>query len=824
VGHDTPGKRNKDVKSDTGDRGIMVAGIGKEGASTSNGYTPAGVPQAAGVYIPSDVPGMSLGGDVQTSRRAPFFWMGVAIGVGLVTLALSTIMFMAFGGLGLLVALAALGIFLFMLLPAVIALTILTWVVFIVLSILAFVVFILLLLAIVGVDLLLVLAITIIAILLMLLSAILPFLIGLLWSLVVILTFCAAILLYGIVNAASLLLVSMIHITYTTLVQGAGAIFNTAASILPVAGNIFSPAVGTLYAVVSNGLGVVDLPQLIVNTINGIMGVILTIITGVLFVIGALPSFGIGAIFPIIGIALTVIIGGMMPGIFQQLADMMIFPLFGLAGDLVGVLGSLFNSLTDTLTPIITVLANVLLSIIPLVIPILGPILTGIGLLGGLPIDAAISFAMDMIGSLGAAFAQAVNNIIYGSINALASVIYGIIKAVSFGLAIIFILTPLAIIGAMISTWAAGLWGLLLQAIIDFLIFVLATLANLAISVLMALVAAGAWALFNLVNLILMVAMTIVVFIIQALFWLASFALAAITWFLTSLLNFAGPMFIAPLILVIGSAIYFTARTIFEVQMGAQVRGKAILSNLGGWLAIVAAALAFVGSLFAFDVAAGILSLLTGFLPIPLIWAIIPMLLGLVFFTLPWALTNLGIIGAVAMSAMRKFRSGIMLPRNILLSSLGLAGLGVFMVTAAYLMAFLTSVFTMMVPSFIIHAATLEVILAMFATILIAMTVLAIGFVLSTAALGLAIAAIAGIFIIATLFIAVGLLAALALGFLGTLIPPLIPILPIILACVLIAFVYAAANLIFGLTEAATEVGTSTIFAALEALGYIVPQ
>jgi hypothetical protein len=64
-------------------------------------------------------------------------------------------------------------------------------------------------------------------------------------------------------------------------------------------------------------------------------------------------------------------------------------------------------------------------------------------------------------------------------------------------------------------------------------------------------------------------------------------------------------------------------------------------------------------------------------------------------------------------------------------------------------------------------------------------------------ALGLAIAIIAAIFIVATLAITLGLLAAL---------------------------LFAAARLIFGFTEAATEVGTSTIFAALAALGYIVPQ
>jgi hypothetical protein len=146
------------------------------------------------------------------------------------------------------------------------------------------------------------------------------------------------------------------------------------------------------------------------------------------------------------------------------------------------------------------------------------------------------------------------------------------------------------------------------------------------------------------------------------------------------------------------------------------------------------------------------------------------------------------------------------------------------MVTAAYLMAYLTSVFTMMVPSFIIHTATLEVILAMGVTILIAMAVLAIGFVLSTVALGLAIAIIAAIFIVATLFLVLGILAALALGFLGTLIPPLIPILPIVLATILGALIYAAMRILYGFTEAGTQGVASAGVTALQALADLAPQ
>ncbi len=824
VGNSTPGKRQNDVEDDRGERGIMVAGIGKEGASGS-GYTPAGVPQAAGVYIPSDVPGISMIGDAQTSRRAPFMWIGIAIMVGLATLALSTILFLTFGGLGLLVALIALAIFLFMLLPAVIALTVLTWITFIVLSIIAFVVFILLLLAIVGIDLLIVAAITILAILLMLLSAILPLLIGLLWSLVVILTFGAAILIFAIAQALGLMLISVLHIMIFAGNESIKSVINAAAAAFPVAGNIFSPGVKTVQILAQNVINIIDLPQVMVLTINGIMGLAASLIAGMLFLIGGLPSLGIGGILPIIGLLAAVAIGGIIPDMLQYLANLLIFPLFTTAGGLIGLMGSLADTGLSTLAPAILSLINALLPLLTLIVPFLGPILTGIGLMGGLGLDAAITFALDTLGSFISVMAQGVNNIANLVPNALASLLNAVIRALSYSVAMLLIFMPLAILGAMISTWAAGLWGLLLQALIDAAIFILATLLNLAISALMALAAVGAWLLFNIINLVLMAVMTMVVFIIQALFWLASFTLATITWLLTSILNFAGPMFIAPAILVIGSALFFTARTIFQVQMGSQIPGKAILRNLGGWLSIVAAVAAFVGSLFAFDVVAGILSLLTGFLPIPFIWAIVPTILALVFFVAPWALTNIGVIGAVAASAWRKFRSGIMLPRNILLSSLGLAGLGVFMVTAAYLMAFLTSVFTMMVPSFIIHTATLEVILAMGVTIILAMAVLAIGFLLSTVALGLALAVIAIIFLAATGAIALGLLASLALGFLGTLIPPLIPILPIILATVIAVLIYAMANIIFGLTEAATEATATTAASMLEALGItIVPQ
>jgi energy-coupling factor transporter transmembrane protein EcfT len=85
-------------------------------------------------------------------------------------------------------------------------------------------------------------------------------------------------------------------------------------------------------------------------------------------------------------------------------------------------------------------------------------------------------------------------------------------------------------------------------------------------------------------------------------------------------------------------------------------------------------------------------------------------------------------------------------------------------------------------------------------TFMLAMAVLAIGFILSIVALGLALAIV----------VIIIFLAAMALGFLCTLIPPLIPILPIILPTVIAMLIYAMARIIGGLTEAATLVAAIT--------------
>jgi len=117
----------------------------------------------------------------------------------------------------------------------------------------------------------------------------------------------------------------------------------------------------------------------------------------------------------------------------------------------------------------------------------------------------------------------------------------------------------------------------------------------------------------------------------------------------------------------------------------------------------------------------------------------------------------------------------------------------------------------------------LEVILAM-GVIMIAMAVIASGFILSTIALGLALAVIAMIFLAATGIIALGILVALALGFLGTLISPLIPILPIILFAMLGILIYIMGRLVMALVGAGMPVGMTLPSALPEILANITPQ
>jgi len=280
----------------------------------------------------------------------------------------------------------------------------------------------------------------------------------------------------------------------------------------------------------------------------------------------------------------------------------------------------------------------------------------------------------------------------------------------------------------------------------------------------------------------------------------------------TSVLSFVGPMFIAPLALVIGSAIFFTARTIFQAQMGSQIPGKAMARNFMGWLGILAGVAVFVLSYTLFTVVGGIASLLTGLLPFA--WLLVPTVLGLAFFALPWAGTVLVSLGAIAMSAMRKFRSGIMLPRNILLSSLAIAAIALMVITIGYLMAWLTSAFTMMVPSLMIHVATLEFATAMIVTILLAIALIAIftilGLVISALVTGIGLGAVLLfmamsilMFLLATVGLLLVAVIAIVLGFLATLLPPLIPILPILLACLIAALIYLLSQVFEGLISAA---------------------
>jgi hypothetical protein len=280
----------------------------------------------------------------------------------------------------------------------------------------------------------------------------------------------------------------------------------------------------------------------------------------------------------------------------------------------------------------------------------------------------------------------------------------------------------------------------------------------------------------------------------------------------TSLLSFAGPILIGPLVLVIGSALFFTARTIFQVQMGAQVQGKAMFRNFMGWAGIVLAVLVFVASYTLFTIVGGIASLLTGILPFA--WLLVPTILGLAFFALPWLGTVLTSFGAIAMSAIRKFRSGIMLPRNIVLSSMAIAAIAFVVITAGYLMAWLTSAFTMMVPSLMIHVATIEVAVAMLVTIALAIALIAIftilGFVISAIVTGIGLGAVVSfmaiavlVFLLATIGLLLAGIIAIVLGFLATLLPPLIPILPIILGTLIAIVIVLMAEFLVAIVSAA---------------------
>jgi hypothetical protein len=225
--------------------------------------------------------------------------------------------------------------------------------------------------------------------------------------------------------------------------------------------------------------------------------------------------------------------------------------------------------------------------------------------------------------------------------------------------------------------------------------------------------------------------------------------------------------------------------------------------------------LAFLASFGGLTVISGIVQLIA--VPItmlvPLAWLDIPILLAAAFYTIPWFLTNVVTFGLIGMSAIRKFRSGIMLPRNILLSSIGIALLAFAIISIAYLMAFLVSAFTMAVPSLIIHVATLEFIVAMIVTLLVALIILSfigIGFLISTAVLaiglgiiGLLMLGVMGAFVLATMILIAGLIVATILGFIATLFPPLIPIIPIILCFVLSMFMMIILRFIWAALEIA---------------------
>jgi len=222
--------------------------------------------------------------------------------------------------------------------------------------------------------------------------------------------------------------------------------------------------------------------------------------------------------------------------------------------------------------------------------------------------------------------------------------------------------------------------------------------------------------------------------------------------------------------------------------------------------------LVFVASYTLFTIVGGIASLLTGILPFA--WLLVPTILGLAFFALPWLGTVLTSFGAIAMSAIRKFRSGIMLPRNIVLSSMAIAAIAFVVITAGYLMAWLTSAFTMMVPSLMIHVATIEVAVAMLVTIALAIALIAIftilGFVISAIVTGIGLGAVVSfmaiavlVFLLATIGLLLAGIIAIVLGFLATLLPPLIPILPIILGTLIAIVIVLMAEFLVAIVSAA---------------------
>ena len=446
-----------------------------------------------------------------------------------------------------------------------------------------------------------------------------------------------------------------------------------------------------------------------------------------------------------------------------------------------------------------------------------------LGLLGGIAAGGGAGLGIDIVINLASNVLQTLilglTKLATGTIQALSILFYEIVYAITAILDNLLFLIGI-LIEAVLATWFAGLWGWLIQILLTIAIFALATFLNFGITglalfilALIALAIIAMFLLYNIINFIVQVIigilMTIAVLIVQVLFWIATFILAMATSLVTSLLSFAGPILIGPLVLVIGSALFFTARTIFQVQMGAQVQGKAMFRNFMGWAGIVLAVLVFVASYTLFTIVGGIASLLTGILPFA--WLLVPTILGLAFFALPWLGTVLTSFGAIAMSAIRKFRSGIMLPRNIVLSSMAIAAIAFVVITAGYLMAWLTSAFTMMVPSLMIHVATIEVAVAMLVTIALAIALIAIftilGFVISAIVTGIGLGAVVSfmaiavlVFLLATIGLLLAGIIAIVLGFLATLLPPLIPlalgILPLIIAIVIWALVMLLQTLI----------------------------
>jgi hypothetical protein len=339
VGHDTPGKRDKDVKSDTGERGIMVAGIGKEGAGTSNGYTPAGVPQAAGVYIPSDAPGMSLGGDVQTSRRAPFFWMGVALAIGAATLALAGLFFTFMSGLPMIAALLALALFAIMLILTVlitiglqiagIIAALLAFVILLALFILIVLMLILIALVVLVLDIVIVLAITAIAALIMLILPLIPLIFGLIWAIVSsVLGFLAVVylglsqLIWEMISVAPTLLNLTVKIGLD-FTQVLGTFIPKVNTLV----NQLAGAIRPLASALDGGL------QAIMTVLKNLMDLV---VIGILVFIIGIPIFGIGGIIPLI----FKLIGGLLPSLGSIFLLLIYF-----VPDLVNSLGQMFMSL-----------------------------------------------------------------------------------------------------------------------------------------------------------------------------------------------------------------------------------------------------------------------------------------------------------------------------------------------------------------------------------------------------------------------------------------------------------------------------------------------